>query len=294
MIIDHTLKLVLLHVPKCAGTSLRQAFLEDGQERDVVSFFDFEYNTVLHRQVDKAHLPLMDLRHYPEWRLLKRYQVIACIQHPYQRLASACREFLRQNSRETEVQMRTQLPSQEQRLAYLRRLPAAMDAHDLRWVHGFPIHWFTHYGSKAKVQHLIRCSHLAEDLADLGSRLQWPNGLRKRLAAVGAGAGRRPTADLNDLSQDPNLRAMANLMHSNDFAASASSAARPALRIQIWPTMCISVCGWVHLTSSPSPTSRPKCAGITAAAATAMNRCCSRSIAGDSSDDLDAHPALPG
>ena len=147
MIIDHTLKIVLLHVPKCAGTSLRQAFLDDGQERDIVSFFDFEYNPVLHRQVDKAHLPLMDLRHYPEWRLLKRYQVIACIRHPYQRLASACREFLRQNSRETEVQMRTQLPNQEQRLAYLRRLPAAMDAHDLRWVHGFPIHWFTHYGS---------------------------------------------------------------------------------------------------------------------------------------------------
>ena len=217
MIIDHTLKIVLLHVPKCAGTSLRQAFLEDGQERDVVSFFDFEYNPVLHRQVDRAHLPLMDLRHYPEWRLLKRYQVIACIRHPYQRLASACREFLRHNSRDTEVQMRTQLPNQEQRLAYLKRLPAAMDAHDLRWVHGFPIHWFTHYGSKAKVQHLIRCSHLAEDLTDLGERLQWPKGLRTQLAAVGAGAGRRPTADLNDLSQDPNLRAMANLLHHNDF-----------------------------------------------------------------------------
>ena len=217
MIIDHTLKIVLLHVPKCAGTSLRQAFLEDGQERDVVNFFDFEYNPVLHRQVDRAHLPLMDLRHYPEWRLLKRYQVIACIRHPYERLASACREFLRQNSRETEVQMRSQLPSQEQRLAYIRRLPAAMDAHDLRWVHGFPIHWFTHYGSKAKVQHLIRCSDLAEDLADLGSRLEWPKGLRTKLAAVGAGAGRRPTADLDGLSHDPNLRAIANLLHHNDF-----------------------------------------------------------------------------
>ena len=53
MIIDHTLKIVLLHVPKCAGTSLRQAFLEDGRKREVVSFFDFEYNPVLHRQVDE-------------------------------------------------------------------------------------------------------------------------------------------------------------------------------------------------------------------------------------------------
>ncbi len=70
----------------------------------------------------------MDLSHFPEWRFLKRNAVIACIRHPYERLASASREFLRQNSRETEVQMHTQLPSQEQRLAYLRRLPAAMDA----------------------------------------------------------------------------------------------------------------------------------------------------------------------
>ena len=31
MIVDHGLELVLLHVPKCAGTSLRRAFLEDAK-----------------------------------------------------------------------------------------------------------------------------------------------------------------------------------------------------------------------------------------------------------------------
>ena len=98
MIIDHDLKLIVLHVPKCAGTALRQAFLEDGAERRMESWFDFSYDPVLKRQVDLAHRPLMDLRHTKLWRWLRRYQVIACIRHPYDRLASACREHLRQKA----------------------------------------------------------------------------------------------------------------------------------------------------------------------------------------------------
>ena len=82
MIIDHDLKLVVLHVPKCAGTALRHAFLEDGAERRMESWFDFSYDPVLKRQVDLAHRPLMDLRHTKLWRWLRRYQVIACIRHP--------------------------------------------------------------------------------------------------------------------------------------------------------------------------------------------------------------------
>lgn len=32
-------------------------FWRMGEIETVVSYFDFEYNPVLHRQVDKAHLP---------------------------------------------------------------------------------------------------------------------------------------------------------------------------------------------------------------------------------------------
>ena len=220
MIIDHGLQLVLLHVPKCAGTALRRAFVDDGRAdgRDLVEFFDFAFNPVLRRQVDLAHLPLMDLRHFPEWRVLQRYRVIACIRHPYHRLASACREFLKQKSRATEVQVRTAPPSRDQLLRYLRRLPSALDAHDLRWVHGFPIHWFTHYGQRPKVHHLLRCSQLSDDLCALGNQLNWPDSLQQRLAAVGAGAGKRSEEDLEPLRQDPNLQALANVLHSEDFA----------------------------------------------------------------------------
>ncbi|WP_028953339.1 sulfotransferase family 2 domain-containing protein [Synechococcus sp. CC9616] len=217
MIIDHSLRLVFLHVPKCAGTNLRQAFLEAAEGRDVVSLFDFSFSQVLQRQVDLAHLPLMDLRHFPEWRFLKRYRVIACIRHPYERLASACREYLRQKSRNTEMQVRSHPPSREQLLAYLRRLPDALEAHDLRYVHGFPITWFTHYGEAAMVDHLLHCDQLANSVAELNANLNLPTSLKGQLERIAAGEGRRPAADLVELTQDPDLRAMAHLLHRDDF-----------------------------------------------------------------------------
>ena len=110
MIIDHSLGLVFLHVPKCAGTALRNAW-QDAADRRMESFFDFGFDPVLQRQVDLAHQPLMDLRHRREWRFLRRYHVVACIRHPYQRLASACREYYRQKSRESELQMRRKPPA---------------------------------------------------------------------------------------------------------------------------------------------------------------------------------------
>lgn len=217
MIVDHDLKLVVLHIPKCAGTALREAFLEDGADRRMESCFDFSYDTVLKRQVDLAHRPLMDLRHTRLWRWLRRYQVIACIRHPYDRLASACREYLRQKSRATEVQVRSEPPTNEQILRYLRRLPAAMDAHDLRWVHGFPIHWFTHFGKRPMVDQLIRCEEFSSDLEQLGETLSLPKSLRRRLRAVGEGAGRREAASLTAIRNHPDLQALANQLHREDF-----------------------------------------------------------------------------
>jgi hypothetical protein len=216
VIIDHDLRLVLLHVPKCAGTALRRAFMEDNS-RDVVSLFDFQYSTVLQRQVDLAHMPLMDLRHFQEWKFLNRYRVIACIRHPYQRLASACREFLRQKNRESQIQMTRTPPTKDQMLAYLRRLPSAMDAHDLRWVHGFPIHWFTHYGKQPKVDHLIRCEHMQSDLDMLAQTLDLPTSLRQPLRKVAQVESHQEAISLKGLSGDPNLQSLANILHRQDF-----------------------------------------------------------------------------
>lgn len=222
MIICHDLKLVFLHVPKCAGTALRRVFKQQTIVGSSVAFFDFSYSQILRRHVDLAHLPLMDLRHYPEWRYLKHYHTVACIRHPYARLASACREFYRQCSRDTELQMRREPPTTEQLQAYLDALPAALEAHDLRYVHGFPIVWFTHYGTKPMVDSLLRCEHLYDDILSFSARFPLPENLRTALldtARPDPEAGQRHNrSSLQTLIDDPNLIAMCNLLHREDFS----------------------------------------------------------------------------
>jgi len=217
MLICHEWKLVFLHVPKCAGTAVRAILKSRAPLGSTVSFFDFEYNHTLKRYVDLAHLPLMDLRHYDVWPLINNYHTMAAIRHPYARMASACREFYRQSSRETEIQMRSQPPSKDQLLFYLRSLPAALDAHDLRYVHAFPIVWFTHYGSDPMVDILLRCNHLGEDLEQMRPRRLLPENVLQALLDLAADPPDRQGSSLAELEADPDLQAMTNLLHHEDF-----------------------------------------------------------------------------
>lgn len=219
VIICHNLKLVFLHVPKCAGTALRTVFEQDLITGSSVSLFDFGYSHILRRHVDLAHLPLMDLRHFPEWRCLEAYHTLACIRDPYARMASACREFYRQHSRETELQMRERSPTPEQLLDYLRALPAAHEAHDLRYVHSFPMVWFTHYGDRPMVDSLLRCEQLPLDIQKLKDTYNLPSDLGAALlSTVRQGGKNSASKALQPLEHDANLVAMTNLLHREDFS----------------------------------------------------------------------------
>lgn len=217
MLICHHWKLIFLHVPKCSGTLIRRLLEAEAPCGSTVSFFDFSYNHELKRYVDLAHLPLMDLRHYSEWSLLHEYHTVATIRHPYSRLASACREFYKQKSRETEIQMRTHPPSLDQLLAYLHALPAAYEAHDLRYVHSFPITWFTHYGTSPVVDSLLTCENFHNDLTALGHSSALPQEVVAKLDELEVGSERPGSPSLKKLEADPNLKAMANLLHHEDF-----------------------------------------------------------------------------
>ena len=219
MLICHDWKLIFLHVPKCAGTSIRRLLEAEAPLGSVVSFFDFSYNHILRRHVDMAHLPLMDLRHYSEWSLLEEYHTVAVLRHPYSRLASACKEFYRQKSRETEVQMRTGSPTVEQLLDFLRALPSALDAHDLRYVHAFPIVWFTHYGARPMVDTLLSCDTLSEDLQSLFALNILPDNVLLKLLEQVNLFSRQHEKRPEESENDQNLRAVANVLHQEDFNA---------------------------------------------------------------------------
>lgn len=212
------MKIVFLHVPKCAGTALRKALISTCQSSSTISLFDFSYCHRLRRYVDLAHLPLDDLRHFPEWRYLKQYKTVACIRHPYKRLASACREFYRQKSRSTQQQMLTEIPTEEQVRDYLSALPGAIDSHDIRYIHGFPIVRFTHYGRKPMVDALLRTERLDQDLRNLSQHCALtPQQCEAIAEALSTGRPKRQIPSLEAIETSDELRAAANLLHREDF-----------------------------------------------------------------------------
>lgn len=217
MLICHEWKLIFLHVPKCSGTAIRQLLNEESPFGSTVSFFDFSYNYILKRYVDLAHLPLMDLRHYSEWSLLQEYHTLAALRHPYARLASACREYYKQKCRDTEIQMRTIPPTVEQLIAYLSALPAAFESHDLRYVHSFPMVWFTHYGSSPMVDTLLNCHDFANGLLSLQKLSILPQHVIDGLLKLSIGPERPNSPSLQSLESNPNLQAIANILYYEDF-----------------------------------------------------------------------------
>ena len=80
MIIRHDLRLLFIHVPKCAGKQLRWILKTTNDQSAIEELWNYEYNEDLERYVDMAHLPLSDLRHYPQFRYLDEYTVIAALE----------------------------------------------------------------------------------------------------------------------------------------------------------------------------------------------------------------------
>ena len=122
MIIRHDLEIVFIHVPKCAGKQLRRIFKTTENQSAIEELWNFEYNEVLERYVDLAHLPLSDLIHYPQFKYLDQYKVIACIRNPYMRLASAVNEYYRQKSKKHEDIVKSGKITSEMKARYYKKM----------------------------------------------------------------------------------------------------------------------------------------------------------------------------
>ena len=97
MILNDTYKLAFVHIPKCAGTTLRSriGFLE---ERN-----DFYMNVNVHPEagpLDYGHLPLGVLRDFfnEDFEKISSYWSFAIVRDPYKRFPSSVGQYLRQHS----------------------------------------------------------------------------------------------------------------------------------------------------------------------------------------------------
>jgi len=117
MIICPTQKFVFIHIPKCAGTSIRSQIVKC--DPDHVSMGRVGKHPVLGK-IDFGHVPLTVLReHFPdEYAAVKKYPSYAVVRDPLDRFGSALRQVLWA----FEKRAMTLIPKEEVREKTLRML----------------------------------------------------------------------------------------------------------------------------------------------------------------------------
>ncbi len=126
MIISHKHKFVFVHIPKCAGTSIRTQILKS--DPDATALGKPGEHPVL-GTIDYGHIALDLLRqHFPDHdRDLRAFQSFAVVRDPLERFGSALRQVLWQY----EERPMTLIPPEELRqktLEMLDRIAAEIDA----------------------------------------------------------------------------------------------------------------------------------------------------------------------
>ena len=213
MIIRHDLKLVFLHVPKCAGKKIRWIFKHCGTDRSVEEYWNYKHSSVLNRYVDMAHLPMSDMRHYNGFQLIQQYKVIACVRNPYMRLSSSANEYYRQKSKKKELIIKSGGITGKMKEKYYAQLEVKHNELDPRYIHSLPMHRFTHYGKEPMTDHLLRCENLKEEFMHLAEKLEWPKEITQ------AGEQMLSNASPDQILAEPSQqeKELANNIYKEDF-----------------------------------------------------------------------------
>jgi hypothetical protein len=156
VIVNNALSLIIMHIPKCAGKSLRQAFAPEDPSG---KFWHWKYSQANFSWQDMAHIPLDQLRGFPEWDLLEKYTVIAVVRNPVDRFYSALSEHRAQHNKKDMSD-----------IDILKNVDLLHIHHDPQYIHFMPQYRFTHLGNKQKVDYIARQENLRDDLLYIGQK----------------------------------------------------------------------------------------------------------------------------
>lgn len=143
MIVSHQFETVFMHIPKCAGTSIRQMLGRGDPECE--KMWGYRFLPRHQRFGDSAHIPLVDL---PPDKLdaARRYTAFAVIRDPLERFLSAISQHLSQHAYRTPV-----TASQ-----ILDEVDSVRIRYDAAYIHFCPQHFFTHIGDRQLVDRVFR------------------------------------------------------------------------------------------------------------------------------------------
>nr|WP_163025776.1 sulfotransferase family 2 domain-containing protein [Chachezhania antarctica] len=162
MIISHTYRFVFLHIPKCAGKSVRRYIMT--ADPSAVSYWGWDWDERFQRFVDMAHRPLLDLPD-KDLEAVRTYPTCAIVRDPVARFASAVGQHFHQHSyriRRTADEMLDEITSIKIR-------------HDPAYIHFCPMNAYTHIGDTKLADTVL---HLEDP--------DWKAGLNRFLQEQGA------------------------------------------------------------------------------------------------------------
>lgn len=169
MVICDGLQLAFMHIPKCAGTSIRRALAPFDSSR-LDGYFDFPDGGRQHLH----HLPLaMVKRHLPDiFSRIERYESYAVLREPRERFASALLQYLR-SFRGLQLGGGELNQFQVQGRELCRRLAKAEAVREPELMHFLPQREFVVCDGAAVVRHL----HCFDDLPRFTRALRQRHGV---------------------------------------------------------------------------------------------------------------------
>lgn len=199
MIISHKYQTVFVHIPKCAGTSIRNMILN--ADPDAVRFWGWTWLDRHQRYGDSAHIPLVELAPMPMGRV-REYTTVTLSRDPVARFLSAVPQHLSQHPYRS-----PKTPSE-----ILAELTTTNIRYNPAYIHFCPQHYFIYIGRKRHIDHVIsiETENWEDALVDLLAFQGFPRD-KLKLPKLNAGAGKKT----NDLS-DADLRRLYQL-YKRDF-----------------------------------------------------------------------------
>lgn len=163
MIISHCERFVFVHIPKVAGKTVRKQLAQYADHAN--RYWGIQAETQLGRGIDKAHVPLIDLKslYSQDYEYFDKYFVFAFVRNPYDRFYSAFQEHARQRK----------LPNSVNFNDYVQvNITADNIRYNWKFIHFCPQNYFTHIGYKLQVDFIGCYENLKADLKRLSCLLK--------------------------------------------------------------------------------------------------------------------------
>jgi len=173
MIINNTFQLVFLHIPKCAGTSVRN-ILQPYDETHGAFTRRIDDHPSLGR-IDYVHIPLFVLKDHfrDEYEKVLRYDSYAVIRDPYARFPSSFSQHLIMSGKDQIKNLNTQYIKKEisNTIKVLKDFQADKSYLPFQYIHFQRQVDFICLDGQRLINHVYDISHLSTMLVEIGKRL---------------------------------------------------------------------------------------------------------------------------